>query len=62
MNSRFSLIRSLKTRVTLFTLTIFVLSVWAIALFASHMLQDDMQRLLGEQFRRRVSGFKSQGL
>jgi diguanylate cyclase (GGDEF)-like protein/PAS domain S-box-containing protein len=41
--------RSLKTRVTLFTLTIFVLGVWALTFFASRMLQGDMQRLLGEQ-------------
>ena len=49
MSSRFSLSRSLKTRVTLFTLTIFVLSIWATTFFASRMLQGDMQRLLGEQ-------------
>ncbi len=49
MSSRFSLSRSLKTRVTLFTLTIFVLGVWALTFFASRMLQGDMQRLLGEQ-------------
>jgi len=49
VSSRFSLSRSLKTRVTLFTLTIFVLGVWALTFFASRMLQGDMQRLLGEQ-------------
>ena len=49
MSSRFSLSRSLKTRVTLFTLTIFVLSVWAITFSAGRLLQGDMQRLLGEQ-------------
>ena len=49
MNSRFSLSRSLKTRVTLFTLAIFVLSIWATTFFASRLLQGDMQRLLGEQ-------------
>ncbi len=41
--------RSIKTRVTLFTLVIFVCSVSAVAFYASRMLRDDMQRLLGEQ-------------
>jgi two-component system sensor histidine kinase/response regulator len=40
---------SLKTQVTLFTLVLFMLSMWALAFFAGRMLQDDMQRLLGEQ-------------
>jgi len=41
--------RSLKTRVTVFTLAIFVISIWSLALYASRMLREDMQRLLGEQ-------------
>ena len=41
--------RSLKTRVTLFTLAIFVASIWALAFYASRMLREDMERLLGEQ-------------
>jgi diguanylate cyclase (GGDEF)-like protein/PAS domain S-box-containing protein len=41
--------RSLKTRVTLFTLTIFLLGIWSLAFYASRMLREDMQRLLGEQ-------------
>ena len=41
--------RSLKTRVTLFTLAIFLIGIWALALYASRMLREDMQRLLGEQ-------------
>ena len=41
--------RSLKTRITVFTLVIFVLSIWALAFYASRMLREDMQRLLGEQ-------------
>jgi two-component system sensor histidine kinase/response regulator len=40
---------SLKTRVTLFSLAIFVLSIWSLTFYASRMLRDDMQRLLGEQ-------------
>ncbi len=41
--------RSLKTRVTVFTLTIFVTSLWALAFYASQMLREDMLRLLSEQ-------------
>ena len=41
--------RSLKTRVTLFMLAIFVLSTWLLAFYASRMLREDLQRLLGQQ-------------
>lgn len=41
--------RSLKTRVTLFTLAIFVISLWSLAFYASSMLREDMERQLGEQ-------------
>ena len=41
--------RSLKTRVTLFSLLIFLTSVWSLAFFASQMLRADIQRQLGEQ-------------
>lgn len=41
--------RFIKTRVTLFTLLIFVVSMWAVAFYASQMLRNDMQRVLGEQ-------------
>ena len=41
--------RSLKTRVTLFTLGIFLAGLWSLAFYASRMLREDMQRLLGEQ-------------
>ena len=40
---------SLKTRVTLVTLLIFVLSLWTLSFIASQMLRRDMARLLGEQ-------------
>jgi len=40
---------SLKTRVTLFTLLIFVLSLWALAFYASRMLRTNMEQLLSEQ-------------
>ena len=41
--------RSLKTKVTLFTLAIFVISIWSLAFYVSRMLREDMQRLLGEE-------------
>ncbi|MDP3540796.1 MAG: ATP-binding protein [Azonexus sp.] len=41
--------RSLKTRITLFTLAIFVVSIWALAFYASRILHDDMEKLLSEQ-------------
>lgn len=41
--------RSLKTRMTLITLAIFLIGIWALAFFTSRMLRHDMERLLGEQ-------------
>ena len=41
--------RSLKTRVTVLTLAIFVISIWSLEFYISRMLREDMQRLLGEQ-------------
>ena len=41
--------RSLKTRVTLFSLAIFTLSLWALAVYATKMLHTDMEQLLGDQ-------------
>jgi len=49
MNSSFFALRSLKTRVTLFTLGIFLISIWSIAFYASQMLRGDMQRVLGDE-------------
>lgn len=40
---------SLKTRVTLFTITVFVVSLWGLSLMTSRMLHVDMQRELGLQ-------------
>lgn len=40
---------SLKTRITLFVLAIFVLSLWALAYVASQVLQEDMERLLNDE-------------
>jgi hypothetical protein len=47
--------RSLKTRVTLFSLLIFALSLWAFAYYASKMLRADMEHLLGDQQRSTVA-------
>jgi diguanylate cyclase (GGDEF)-like protein/PAS domain S-box-containing protein len=49
MKPPFSERHSFKTRVTLFTLGIFVISLWTLSFYASHMLQVDMQRVLGQQ-------------
>jgi diguanylate cyclase (GGDEF)-like protein/PAS domain S-box-containing protein len=40
---------SLKSRITLFTLLIFLLSLWSLSFYASQMLRQDMERLLSEQ-------------
>jgi two-component system, cell cycle sensor histidine kinase and response regulator CckA len=40
---------SLKTRIALFTLAIFVASFWALAVYVSQLLQRDMEQLLTEQ-------------
>jgi diguanylate cyclase (GGDEF)-like protein/PAS domain S-box-containing protein len=54
-NSKISPWHSLKTRVTLLTLGIFVIGIWALSLYASRMLKEDMQRVLGEQQFQAVS-------
>lgn len=41
--------RSLKTRMTLFTLGIFLLSIWLLSFYACAMLREDMQNLMGAQ-------------
>ena len=41
--------RSLKTRVTVTTLAIFLVGIWLLAFFVSRMLHQDMQRILSEQ-------------
>lgn len=40
---------SLQTRVTVFALAVFVLSIWSLSLYLGRSLQADMERLLGEQ-------------
>jgi len=39
----------LKTRVTLFALAIFLIGIWPLAFYASRMLRNAIQRLLGKQ-------------
>jgi len=41
--------QSLKTRLTLFTLSIFLIGVWVLAFYTTRILRGDMQSLLGEQ-------------
>ncbi len=41
--------RSLSTRITLFVLTIFLVSVWSLMFYVSQKLHRDMELLLGEQ-------------
>jgi sensor histidine kinase regulating citrate/malate metabolism len=49
MNLKLLRPHSLKTKVTFFTLAIFVVSIWSLSLYVSHMLYEDMERQLGEQ-------------
>jgi hypothetical protein len=49
MNWNFFPWRSLKTRVALLTLVIFLVSVWSLAFYASRILREDMQQVLGAQ-------------
>ena len=41
--------RSLRTRLTLIALSIFLVSIWSLALLASRVLRDNIQLVLGEQ-------------
>ena len=49
MDSSSFIRNSLKARITLATLAIFMISIWSLALYASRMLRDDMETLLSEQ-------------
>lgn len=48
MNTKLFSRHSLKTRVTLFTLAIFLVSLWSLGSYASLKLRHDMQHQLGE--------------
>ena len=41
--------RSLKARLTLSIVSIFLLAIWSLTFYISHLLREDMTRLLGEQ-------------
>lgn len=41
--------RSLKTRITLFSLAIFLISIWSLTFYASQMLREDLEQLSSEQ-------------
>jgi PAS domain S-box-containing protein len=41
--------QSLKTRITLGALAVFVIGIWTLAYYTSRTLQQDLERLLGEQ-------------
>ncbi len=60
MNSAISPRHSLRTRATVFTLAVFVLGIWALSSYATRLLRDDMERLLGEQQFQAVSAIASQ--
>jgi two-component system cell cycle sensor histidine kinase/response regulator CckA len=47
--------RSLKTRVTVSTLTFFLVGIWSLAFYASYTLHNDMEQALGEQQHSAVS-------
>ena len=49
MNLNTPPLRSLKTRVTVLTLIIFLTSLWSVTYYAQHSLRDDMQHLLSNQ-------------
>jgi diguanylate cyclase (GGDEF)-like protein/PAS domain S-box-containing protein len=42
-------LKSLKTRITLFSLLIFVLGIWLLSFYANHKLQTDMAKQLGDR-------------
>lgn len=52
--------QSLKTRITLATLTVFVLGLWSLAFYASQMLRENMALRLGEQQFSTVSMFAAE--
>ncbi|MBI5923897.1 MAG: PAS domain-containing protein [Betaproteobacteria bacterium] len=55
MRVNFFQLRSIKSRLMVFTLAVFLIGIWSLAFYASSMLREDMQRLLGEQQFSKVS-------
>lgn len=55
MNLNAPLWRSLTTRITVFTLAIFLISIWSLEFYVSRMLRQDIERVLGDQQRSAVA-------
>ena len=49
MNFNFLDLRSLKTRMTLFTLAIFLIGIWSLGFYTRRDLREDMQHMLSDQ-------------
>src|SRR3972149_8517992 len=49
MNLNIFQFQSLRTRVTVLVLAMFVLGIWGLSYYASRMLREDLQQLLSEQ-------------
>lgn len=60
MKFDFSPWRSVKTRVTLFTLAVFLVSIWSLSFFAAHALRADLEAMLGEKQRSTVGRLEAQ--
>jgi len=48
-NTSFSVWHSLKTRVTILTVVLFLSSIWLLAYYSSHLLHNHIEKLLSEQ-------------
>ncbi|MEI7430474.1 MAG: PAS domain S-box protein, partial [Betaproteobacteria bacterium] len=55
MRLKFFKFQSLKTRATLEVLLIFIAGIWSLSFYASQMLRQDMEQLLGKQQRSTAS-------
>ncbi len=49
MKFHFRPLRSLRTRITLFTLGVLLISIWGLSYYGSYMLRQDLQALLSKQ-------------
>ena len=52
--------RSLKTRITIISVAIFLIGIWSVTFYITRILRDDMQRMLGNQLFSTVSFVASQ--
>ena len=60
MNTNIFQRRSLKTRITVITVAIFLVGIWSVTFYITRMLREDMQRMLGNQLFSTVSFVASQ--